>query len=70
MDLLRFLAIGTIAMFATITAMPEYNVEYVLRTLHDHDERHLHQVEVERHHQAHQDQQRKYDGWPVELSFN
>jgi len=43
---------------ATIVAMPEYRLKHVLRTLHDHDERHLHEVEIERHHQAHQDQQR------------
>ena len=64
MDLLRLLSI------VTNVAMPEYHLKYVLRTLQDHDERHLHQVEIERHHQAHQDQQRKYDGRPVELSFN
>jgi hypothetical protein len=43
---------------AMIVAMPEYRLKHVLRTLHDHDERHLHEVEIERHHQAHQNQQR------------
>ena len=47
-----------IATIGLIVAMPEYRLKHVLRTLHDHDERHLHQVEIERHHQAHQDQQR------------
>ena len=51
MDLLRLST-------TTIVAMPEYRLKHVLRTLHDHDERHLHEVEIERHHQAHQDQQR------------
>ena len=47
-----------IATTGLIVTMPEHRLKHVLRTLHDHDERHLHQVEIERHHQTHQDQKR------------
>jgi hypothetical protein len=50
--------------------LPHNCPEHVLRAFHDHHERDLREIEIERHHQPHEQQQRQHDGWLVELSFN